>query len=115
MELRICERRVNRCGRSVRSGASPCRGDDPGPGWAAADVEPDVKTNALTNVANPSRLSRRALLSAAAAACRGKSEKSAIWLNAAPNAVAFYKGIGFVPRASSKALPPGFEPMRWSL
>ncbi|NEX62120.1 GNAT family N-acetyltransferase [Noviherbaspirillum galbum] len=53
----------------------------------------------------------RALVDAAAAACRGRSEKNALWLNAAPKAVAFYARLGFVERPSSASLPPGFVAM----
>jgi GNAT superfamily N-acetyltransferase len=50
----------------------------------------------------------RALLEAAIPQCRGRSPKSAIWLNAAPGAIAFYRRLGFVERAATTPLPPGF-------
>ena len=57
----------------------------------------------------------RALVMAASADCKGKSEKQAIWLNAAPNAIPFYKAIGFQPRESQQPQPPGVEPMQLNL
>lgn len=54
----------------------------------------------------------RALVMAAIAECRDKSEKQAIWLNAAPNAIPFYQAIGFEPRESQQPQPPGVEPMQ---
>lgn len=54
----------------------------------------------------------RALVMAAIAECQGKSEKPAIWLNAAPNAVPFYQAIGFELRESQQPQPPGVEPMQ---
>jgi GNAT superfamily N-acetyltransferase len=57
----------------------------------------------------------RALVLAAAGECRGKSEKNAIWLNAAPNAVPFYRAIGFMPRSTEQELPSGVVPMEFRL
>lgn len=57
----------------------------------------------------------RALVLAAAAECRGKSEKNAIWLNAAPNAVPFYRAAEFAPRSTDQVLPPGVVPMELRL
>jgi GNAT superfamily N-acetyltransferase len=54
----------------------------------------------------------RALVSAAAAACRGKSPKQALWLNAATDAIGFYERLGFEPRQSRQRLPPGFMAMQ---
>lgn len=54
----------------------------------------------------------RALLEAASQACAGRSPKSALFLNAAPNAVGFYERLGFVVRASKQPLPPGFRAMQ---
>ena len=45
--------------------------------------------------------------------CLGKSPRQAIYLNAAPGAVSFYKALGFTSRESSQQLPPGFQAMRW--
>lgn len=53
-----------------------------------------------------------ALLGAAIDHCRDKSPKGAIWLNASPNAVAFYQHAGFTDRASNQPLPPGFKAMQ---
>ena len=52
------------------------------------------------------------LLGAAIDACRGRSPKGEIWLNASPNAVPFYERAGFTVRESSQALPKGFIAMR---
>lgn len=54
----------------------------------------------------------RALVEAAAAACRGKSPKGALFLNAATNAIAFYQRLGFMPRTTTQSLPPGFQAMQ---
>lgn len=48
-----------------------------------------------------------ALLEAACAPCAGRSPKGAIWLNAAPKAVGFYRRLGFVERPATRPLPPG--------
>lgn len=52
-----------------------------------------------------------ALLEAACAASAGRSPKSAVLLNAAPNAIGFYRRHGFAPRESTQPLPPGFLAM----
>ena len=57
----------------------------------------------------------RHLLGAAIEACRGRSPKDAIWLNASPNAVSFYERAGFTPRESAQPMPPGFRPMQLAL
>ncbi|MEO7390609.1 MAG: GNAT family N-acetyltransferase [Ramlibacter sp.] len=57
----------------------------------------------------------RSLLVAAIDHCRGKSPKGAIWLNASPNAVAFYERAGFTARESSQPLPTGFKAMQLQL
>jgi ribosomal protein S18 acetylase RimI-like enzyme len=48
-----------------------------------------------------------ALLEAACEPCAGRSPKGAIWLNAAPNAVDFYRKLGFTERPATRPLPPG--------
>jgi ribosomal protein S18 acetylase RimI-like enzyme len=48
-----------------------------------------------------------ALLEAACAQCRGKAPKDAILLNAAPDAIGFYRRLGFVEREATRPLPPG--------
>lgn len=53
----------------------------------------------------------RTLVEAAAAQCRGRSPKAALYLNAATDAVPFYTRLGFVPRPSTQPLPPGFQAM----
>lgn len=57
----------------------------------------------------------RALLEAAGQACAGRSPKSALFLNAAPNAVGFYERLGFIVRESRQPLPPGFRAMQRQL
>jgi GNAT superfamily N-acetyltransferase len=57
----------------------------------------------------------RLLLESAIAACRGRSPKSAIWLNASPLAVDFYRHMGFSLRLSDRILPPGFKAMEYAL
>jgi len=59
-------------------------------------------------------LGRRLVLEAIAA-CREGSREQAIYLNAAPNAVAFYVALGFELRESKQRLPPGFKAMRYQL
>lgn len=54
----------------------------------------------------------RALLEEAVQQCRGRSPKNAIWLNAAPAAIAFYRRLGFVERTPSRWLPPGFAALQ---
>jgi len=54
----------------------------------------------------------RQLVDAAAGRCAGQSPKSALWLNAATGAIPFYQRLGFVARASTRALPPGFQAMQ---
>jgi GNAT superfamily N-acetyltransferase len=50
----------------------------------------------------------RALLQEAVLQCRGRSPKGALWLNAAPDAIAFYRRMGFTERTPTRPLPPGF-------
>lgn len=57
----------------------------------------------------------RALMLAAIDQCKGKSEKQAIWLNAAPNAIPFYQAMGCISRSSKQALPQGFSAMQFLL
>ena len=57
----------------------------------------------------------RRLVLAAMQACRGLSPRQAIWLNAAPDAVGFYRRLGFTERVSPRALPPGFLAMQGPL
>ena len=52
---------------------------------------------------------------AAIDACRGKSPKEAIWLNPSPNAVNFYRHMGFADRLTERSLPPGFKALRIDL
>jgi GNAT superfamily N-acetyltransferase len=54
----------------------------------------------------------RALLEAAIEECRGRSPRDALWLNAAPGAIGFYRRLGFVVRTPTKALPPGFAALQ---
>ena len=54
----------------------------------------------------------RALVIAAVEDCRARSDEKAIFLNAAPNAISFYRAIGFRPRDSKQPQPPGVEPMQ---
>jgi GNAT superfamily N-acetyltransferase len=54
----------------------------------------------------------RMLVEAAARTCTGKSPKGAVYLNAATNAIPFYRRVGFVPRESTQPLPPGFQAMQ---
>ncbi len=53
----------------------------------------------------------RRLTLAALQACKGRSPIGAVYLNAAPGAVAFYRRLGFYPRESKQKLPPGFLSM----
>lgn len=55
----------------------------------------------------------RALMQAALRECEARSPIGAVFLNAAPDAVGFYRRLGFEERESTKPLPPGFLPMRW--
>jgi GNAT superfamily N-acetyltransferase len=57
----------------------------------------------------------RALVNAAAAACRGRSPRQALWLNAATNAIGFYTHLGFEKRESRQPLPAGFMAMQLPL
>ena len=54
----------------------------------------------------------RALMDTALARCVGRSPKQAVWLNASPGAVNFYRGLGFTERTSARQLPPGFVAMQ---
>ncbi|STQ91280.1 hypothetical protein EV682_103233 [Iodobacter fluviatilis] len=47
--------------------------------------------------------------------CKGKSEKQAIWLNAAPNAIPFYQAVGRISRSNQQTLPQGFSAMQFLL
>ncbi|MBC7481535.1 MAG: GNAT family N-acetyltransferase [Rhizobacter sp.] len=55
------------------------------------------------------------LVLAAIDACRDKSPKQAIHLNAAPSAIPFFRALGFTPRASDQQLPAGFQAMQLAL
>lgn len=57
----------------------------------------------------------RALMMAAIDECKDKSDKQAIYLNAAPNAISFYQAIGFVPRESKQSQPLGVQAMQFLL
>lgn len=57
----------------------------------------------------------RLLVEAAAAECRGKSPKNALFLNAYPSAVGFYERLGFTPKQSAQSLPSGIQPMALEL
>ncbi|MBT9316198.1 GNAT family N-acetyltransferase [Leptothoe spongobia TAU-MAC 1115] len=57
----------------------------------------------------------RALMMAAIDDCRAKSDKRAIHLNAAPDEIAFYRAMGFIPSKSDQSLPKGVEPMKFVL
>jgi GNAT superfamily N-acetyltransferase len=57
----------------------------------------------------------RKLVLQAVAACREQSQEPAIYLNAAPGAVAFYTALGFEPRQSAQRLAPGFKAMMFQL
>lgn len=54
----------------------------------------------------------RRLVEAALARCAGLSPKGALWLNAAPGAIDFYRALGFTDRVPTKPLPPGFAAMQ---
>lgn len=54
----------------------------------------------------------RGLVEAALARCAGLSPKQALWLNAAPAAVGFYRALGFTDHVATKPLPPGFMAMQ---
>lgn len=57
----------------------------------------------------------RQLMEAAMAACRGRSPKQALYLNAAPTAIAFYERLGFVDRPTAQTLPEGFKALQLPL
>jgi GNAT superfamily N-acetyltransferase len=57
----------------------------------------------------------RALVAAAMERCRGRSERNALWLNAATPAVPFYASLGFTARATKQPLPAGFQAMQFPL
>ncbi|MEM9214103.1 MAG: GNAT family N-acetyltransferase [Cyanobacteria bacterium P01_F01_bin.150] len=57
----------------------------------------------------------KALVKEAIAQCRQYSDEQVIYVNAAANAIPFYKALGFIPRASNKPQPPGVESMRFLL
>lgn len=54
----------------------------------------------------------RALVESAMERCAGRSPRQALWLNAAPRAIGFYRSLGFTERPSARALPPGFVAMQ---
>lgn len=54
----------------------------------------------------------RALVESAMERCAGRSPKQALWLNAAPRAIGFYRSLGFTERPATRALPPGFVAMQ---
>lgn len=54
----------------------------------------------------------RQLVEAAADRCRGRSEKGALLLNAATNAIPFYRKLGFTERVPARPLPAGFAAMQ---
>ena len=56
----------------------------------------------------------RALMQAAIAACRGRSPKNALHLNAHPNAVRFYERLGFRTRPSVQDSTSGIRAMAYS-
>jgi GNAT superfamily N-acetyltransferase len=53
----------------------------------------------------------RTLILAAIQQCRALTDRPAIRLNSAPNAVNFYTAMGFQPAESTRTLPPGFKAM----
>jgi GNAT superfamily N-acetyltransferase len=53
----------------------------------------------------------RALVEEGARLCRGRSPKDALWLNAARDAIPFYRRLGFAERPTSQALPAGYLAM----
>lgn len=53
----------------------------------------------------------RMLVESAAERCRGRSDKRGLLLNAAANAIPFYRKLGFFERTSSQPLPAGFMAM----
>lgn len=57
----------------------------------------------------------RALMMAAIEECREKSERKAIHLNVAANAIPFYQAIGFIPRESKQSQPVGVQAMQFLL
>jgi GNAT superfamily N-acetyltransferase len=57
----------------------------------------------------------RALLEASMGQCRGRSPRDAVWLIAAPGAIAFYRHLGFVERSPTRPLPPGFIALQRAL
>lgn len=54
----------------------------------------------------------RTLVMSAVEVCRAKSDKLTIYMNAAPNAIAFYRTLGCIPRESNQTLTPGIKPMQ---
>ena len=53
----------------------------------------------------------RQLVEAAAAQCRSNSGEKSLCLNAAMDAISFYRKLGFVERPAAQPLPPGFLAM----
>jgi len=57
----------------------------------------------------------RALIDSALAVCRVRNDRGEIRLNAAPDAIPFYRRLGFIEREPTRPLPPGFLAMRLPL
>lgn len=57
----------------------------------------------------------RGLVMTAIDECRVKGDKRAIHLNATPDAIAFYRALGFIPAESKQSLPAGVKPMQFIL
>ncbi|MFJ2988236.1 GNAT family N-acetyltransferase [Collimonas sp. NPDC087041] len=57
----------------------------------------------------------RMLVEAASTACKSRSPKQALLLNAAPNAIRFYEQLGFVSSESEQVLPAGFRALHLAL
>jgi len=55
------------------------------------------------------------LLSEVSSRCRSQGGGGLLVLNAAPDAVPFYRKLGFTERVATRPLPPGFVPMQRSL
>lgn len=68
--------------------------------------------NLFVNSAHQGRGVGRRLVEAAANRCRGRNEKGALLLNAATNAIPFYRKLGFTERVPARPLPAGFAAMQ---